>query len=429
MAMQTIPAVKSLLAALTAALTPALTAALTATLLTTLGALPAFASPALATQASTAEHRFPSAASSAKKPAPDHSAAAKSPLPEVFDGWQLDGKVKPLPTPQDADSAHAAALVEYGYTSGATATYSRTGETLSIRALRFGDATGAYGAYSFYRQNRWPRENIGTGAASDNAHVVFWKGNVFVDATFSHVDPMAGSALRELARELTVLTGNKAVPPPVLMNLPQRSIDGQTTHYALGPAGYSAGVLPAYLVGFDRGAEAVTANYKLRSGPATLTLIDYPTPQLAAAQEAAIRAYINAGDQPQHSQPQHAGDQPQHTWTEALLNSDKASLEVRRSGPLVALVSGDAVPEESHKLLETVNYDATLMSIPQPMQSEVSKTAKLLGGIAALVGVGSLAAILLGLFLGGGRALWRLARGKPISALQEAEFTHLDLRD
>jgi len=343
--------------------------------------------------------------------------AAKALLPEVFDGWELTGSVKALTSVNDADAANANALTEYGFTDGALATYQRKGEKLTVRALRFGDASGTYGAYSFYRQNRWPKEMIGAGAASNNNRVVFWQGNVFVDANFSQMAPMAGSALRELARELPVLSGSKAVPPPVLMNLPQRSIDGQTTHYALGPAGYAAGVLPADLVGFDRGAEVVTTNYKLRSGPATLTIIDYPTPQLAALKETAIRAYIQAGDQ------------PQHRWTQALLDSDKVSLEVRRSGPLVALVSGDAIPEESHKLLETMNYDATLMSLPQPKDSEISKTAKLLAGIAALVCVVSLAAILLGLFLGGGRAMWRLARGKPISSLQEAEFTHLDLRD
>ena len=54
-------------------------------------------------------------------------------------------------------------------------------------------------------------------------------------------------------------------------------------------------MLPPELVGFDRGAEAVTANYSLRSGSATLTLIDYPTPQLAAVEETRIREYIQTG--------------------------------------------------------------------------------------------------------------------------------------
>ena len=170
--------------------------------------------------------------------------------------------------------------------------------------------------------------------------------------------------------------------PPILANLPQGSLDGQTTHYAIGPAGYAGGggVLPPDLVGFDRGAEAVTANYTLNSGPATLTIIDYPTPQMAEAQEPKIRAYIQAGSKAQPS------------WPKPLQDSDIASLEVRRSGPLVAIVSGDAIPDESHKLLEMVHYEADLTSIPQPTDSEVKKTAKLLMGIAAIVIVGCSAA-------------------------------------
>ena len=66
-------------------------------------------------------------------------------------------------------------------------------------------------------------------------------------------------------------------------------------------------------------------------------------------------------------------------------------------------------------------------SVPQPTESEVSKTGKLLMGIAAIVIIGSSAAILLGFFLGGGRALYRMARGKPASSVYDEEFIQLDL--
>jgi hypothetical protein len=207
------------------------------------------------------------------------------------------------------------------------------------------------------------------------------------------------------------------VTPPVLTYLPKPSLDGQTTHYAVGPIGYagSGGVLPPDLIGFDQGAETATANYILRSGPATLTIIDYPTPQMAVAEEAKIRNFIKTGSQPQ---------QP---WPKPLADSDQASLEVRRSGPLVALVSGDAIPEESHKLLAVVHYDADLISIPQSGESEVNKTGRLLIGIVTLILIGCTAAILLGFFLGGGRALYRMARGKPASSVFDEEFVSLDL--
>ena len=343
----------------------------------------------------------------------------KALLPEVFAGWVSAKPPEKTTDAAKADPASVEALKEYGFTDGATATYKRSGETLTLRALRFEDASGAYGAYSFYRQNNWPKEDIGAGATSNHNRVLFWLGNTVVDANFSQVGPMSGADLRDLARQLPIPEGPKALAPPVLNNLPTDSLDGQATHYAVGPAGYAGagGVLPPALVGFDLGAETVTANYTMRSGPATLTIIDYPTPQMAAAQETKIRDYIKAGSKAQPA------------WPKPLMDSDLASLEVRRSGPLVAIVSGDAIPDESHKLLAMVHYETQLTSIPQPTESEVMKTGRLLIGIAELVMIGVVSALLLGFFLGGFRALYRIARGKPVSSVYETEFIRLNLRD
>jgi hypothetical protein len=340
-------------------------------------------------------------------------------LPDAFDGWVTADPIQSLTVPAQADPANTATLKEYGFTFGALAHYRREGDTLTLRALRFIDASGAYGAYSFYRPNGWAKEQIGTGAASNKGHVIFWRGDTVVDATFSRVGPMSAGELREVARQLPEPSGNRSVAPPILAYLPQSALDGQTTHYALGPAGYTGGggVLPAGVVGFDRDAETVTANYSLSSGPATLTIVEYPTPQIAEVQESAIRAYIKAGSQ---AQP---------PWPKPLQDSDTASLEVRRSGVLVALVSGDAIRDESHRLIEAVHYEADLTSIPQSGESDVAKTSRLLLGIAGIVIVGSLAAILLGFFLGGGRALYRIAHGKPASSVYDEEFIHLDLRE
>ena len=345
--------------------------------------------------------------------------APKKLLPDALDGWLQTAPAKTITDPAQADGANAAALKEYGFVSQESATYAREGQTLNIRALSFGDLTGAYGAYSFFRQNGWPKEDIGTGAASNKNRVLFWKGSTVVDATFSRIAPESAGELREIAATLPMLTGTKAVPPPVLSFLPKASIDPQTTHYALGPASYSGsgGVLPASIVGFDSDAETATANYSLNSGPATLTIIEYPTPQIATAKLAEITAYIKAGSSAKPA------------WPKPLMDSDLASLEARKSGELVILVSGDAIPDESHRLLESVHYEADLMSIPQPTNSEIAKTGQLLMSIASFVIIGASASILLGFFLGGGRALYRKARGRPISSVYDEEFIHLDLAE
>jgi hypothetical protein len=343
----------------------------------------------------------------------------KALLPDEFDGWTTAEPGKTVTDPAQADPANAAALKEYGFNAAVEASYKREGETLSLRALRFDDASGAYGAYSYYRQNGWPKVDIGNGAASNKNRVLFWVGTTVVDATFSQVDPMSAGELREIARQLPAPDGSRALLPPILACLPQAKLDPQTTHYAVGPASYAGagGVLPPTLVNFDKGAETVTANYSLISGSATLTLIDYPTPQIAHAQVDAIRAYLKAGSQ---ATP---------PWPKPLGDSDLASLEVRGSGPVVAIVSGDAIPEESHRLLEAVHFEAEMTAIPQPVESEIEKTGQLLLGITVLSLIGAAAAILLGGFLGGGRALYRMATGKPASSVFDMEFIHLDLQE
>jgi hypothetical protein len=345
--------------------------------------------------------------------------APKALLPEALSGWTAPKPAEKLTDAAQVDSTNTAALKEYGFTDAELAEYKRGGETMSLRAVRFQDASGAFGAYSLYRQNGWPKEQIGSGATSNKNRVLFWVGNILVEANFSHIGPMSAAELRELAAKLPQPGENKAMAPPILLDLPQAALDPRTTHYAEGPAGYTGagGVLPPELVGFDKGAEAVTANYSLRSGVATLTIVDYPTPQMAQAQEARIRAYVKAGKQAQPA------------WPKPLQDSDLASLEVRRSGPLVILVSGDAIPEESHKLIESVYYSSSVTTIPVSHSDEVRKTGQLLFGIAELIGIGSLTAIILGLSFGWFRVLWRVAHGKPASSVYETEFIRLNLRD
>jgi hypothetical protein len=349
--------------------------------------------------------------------------APKALLPESFAGWVESGAAKKITDAAQADATNAAVLKEYEFTDATLAKYKRSGETLSLLALSFHDASGAYGMYSFYRQNGWPKEQIGAGATSNNNRVLFWVGNIVVDANFSQIGPMSGSELRELAGQLPQPEGGKALAPPIMASLPKAQLDAQTTHYAVGPAGYAGagGVLPPEQVGFDRGAEAVTASYTLSTGPATLTIIDYPTPQMAAAQEKTIREFINACKR--------ADKQAQLAWPKPLQDSGLAALEVRRSGPLVALVSGNAFTDDSHKLLGTVHYESELTSLQQPTESEILKTGKLLWGITILVLIGCGVSLLLAFFVGGFRILYRLARGKPVSSVYDIEFISLNLRD
>ena len=54
-------------------------------------------------------------------------------------------------------------LKEYGFLESETANYVRAdGRKLTLKVARFTDATGAYGAFTFYRQPAMKTERIGT---------------------------------------------------------------------------------------------------------------------------------------------------------------------------------------------------------------------------------------------------------------------------
>ena len=340
-------------------------------------------------------------------------------LPESFAGFDLEGKLEKTTAPGTADPSDAQVLVEDGFRDFASGTYKNNINTVTIRAMRFADASGAYAAYTFYRIPGMAPEDIGKGGAANGDRVLFWNGATVVDAKFDHLTAMSAAALRELAGKVPMIGGAAGVPPPLPGFLPRTDIEPTHTRYYLGPAAYARrdGVLPPALVDFGKSPEIVSAGFNLRSGEGTLTIIEYPTPQIAAERERAIAAYL------------HAGSQPAQPFTAALENSNTQALGTRRSGLLVAITSGGFDAADAHKLLDKVNYEASVTwNNPSGYISEPTKAARLLVSIVTFCLITCGATFLLGIFLGGGRALYRIARGKPASSMEDMEFIKLDLR-
>ena len=346
--------------------------------------------------------------------------AASSPalLPEEFAGWQVAGPLHQSSEPQVADAANAEVLNECGFQQFASAHYTADGNKLDVRAIRFQDASGAYCAFTFYRRPGSLDEQIGRTGAWDGSHALFWNGNTLVDATFDHLTAMSAAQLRELAGDLPKPGGAANIAPSLPGYLPHADLTDGLTRYALGPASYvrGGGVLPASLIGFGLSAEVVTAIYTTREGDGKLTLISYPTPQMAAARLRGIDDFLKAGNTPQAA------------WPPALAQSHPDALLTRRSGPIVAITSGSFPAATARKLLNQVNYQADIVwNNPQGYVGEAAKVARLFLGIFAIVAVLGGTALLLGVFFGGGRALIRVLRGKPASAVNETEIIRLNL--
>ena len=354
------------------------------------------------------------------KPKAQAPAAAEAPLlPANFAGWTKTGTGKEGKDPRAIDDANAKVLQEFGITRWATAHYSRSGEELDIKSLGFADASGAYGAFTYYTRPGMAPETIGQQGAFDGSRVLFWSGTTVVDAKFSAITAMSASELRELANTLPRPQGNVLVSPSLPKYLPAADQEKSAVRYALGAESYTrgGGVLPPALVDFSRGAEAVTAQYSSRDGDGVLTLLEYPTPQLAVDRHHAIDDFLKAGNS------------AEHPWSDALTQSNATALLVRRSGPIVIVTSGSFSSEEAKRLLNAINYQADVVwNNPHGYYSDESRTAKLFLGIFALVGFLAGTAIIIGIFFGGGRALIRRLRGKPVSTLEENQFIRLNIR-
>lgn len=365
------------------------------------------------------------AASKASSAAPTASSQAGAILPEAFAGWQIAGTPVESASPQLADDGDAAVLTEYGFSRFESASYRREQDTLAVKAIQFGDATGAFGAFTFYRRPGMVPEKIGHDAVFDGTRVLFWSGTVLVDAKFSRITPMSAAELRDLASQLPPPVGNQGTLPTLPDYLPKSHLEPTTLQYAIGPQAYrlSGGVLPPSLVDFGRSAEVVTAQYNALSGTGTLTIIDYPTPDIAIDREHAVRAYFAShGVLP---------GQAQNAWTPALADSNPAAILCRRSGPLLIVTSGGFSAGSANQVLQQVHYEVNLTaSSSKHYVPDTVQVAQLILGIAVLVGIFALIAIVAAVSLGGGRVAWRRFRSKTgAPETDPAEFIRLNLKD
>jgi len=338
-------------------------------------------------------------------------------LPQQFGGWQRQGTHQVSKDAGAADPTSAAVLKEYGFTGFEGSTYTREdGRTLKIRAARFADASGAFGAYTFYLQPEMAREQIGDQGASLGPRILFYRGQVLVDAVFSQPTVMSAAELRELAGMLPRPSGNAGALPPVLAFMPHHGYVANTEKYAEGPLalGAIASPLPADLVDFSADPHVSLGRYTTPSGPVTLMLIYYPTPQLAAEHLRRIDAAHNA------AQPQ-AG-------IEAVENV--GPFFDKRTGPIVAIAAGPLSEGDARMLLGAVNYDARVTWNENTYFDKKNNLANFLVNIIILCVILGALSVVAGVAFGGVRVLVkRILPGKIFDRPEQVEFISLHLAE
>ena len=321
-----------LLARFIATLLAALHTKLLTTLLATLFAT-LLAGPALASSAPPVQSKPPSAF-----------------LPTSFAGWELSGEPRLGTDPRQIDSASSRVLTEDRFIGYELASYKRDDRTLVLKAAQFADAAGAYAAFTFYRQPMMRAEDVGVLAASLNDRVLFFSGNLLVDAQFDRVTAMSGTQLRELAAHLPQATGPAAALPTLPSYLPRKPLAPQTARYLIGPEAYAAlnieinTELSPSLIDFSKSPELLWARIAGEApGSAEILLIAYPTPHIAIDKLAGFEQLVRTSNTPSNT-----------------MTNTSETAEVKRSGPLIALVRGNISRSDATRILDGINYDANV---------------------------------------------------------------------
>lgn len=330
-------------------------------------------------------------------------------LPTAFgDGWKATPD-NTATAPEPAFSlvaAKEAALEEDGPQRSAVQNYARpNGGTLHVEATEFKDVSGAIAAYSVLVQPGMRElHGLGAEASEGEAGVLFRTGAVVAVAFPGSAGEV--SVLKAMAATMPIAEGSQALQPVLPSLFSGRGLLAGSRRYALGPASYMAqgGVLPAASLGWNQSLEAATAKYGDHRGAETLTLLLYPTPAIAGAHLRSVQGLLPG------------------------LGVGFRNAKIRRDGSLLILAEGTFSADAAQALVENTHLRQILSTdkaMPTPDVIETRKTFGLFANIIVFSMVLGGAAIVLGIFLGGGRALVRILQGKP--AATEIEFLSLHL--
>jgi len=327
-------------------------------------------------------------------------------LPEAFAGFELSGAPQRGNDPRKIDGTSSSVLAEDRFTDFEVATYKHDDRSITVKAARFADAEGAYAAFTFYRQPLMRQEDIGTLAASLNERVLFFTGNILVDAQFDHLTGMSGSQLRELATLLPQATGAIAELPTLPTHLPRKQLVQETPRYLIGPAAYSSMNvdLSPGIIDFSKSPKVLWARMNGDApGSAEILLVAYPTHIIAIEKLAAFEQLA----------PPTSG----------------AISRAKRTGPIIALVRGNISRGDADRILSAVNYDANVTWNENTGQSKRDNIGNVVVAALTLAAVLFLISVGAGAVFGFGRFfLPRLRPRKSGETRDDGAMIHLDLR-
>jgi len=200
---------------------------------------------------------------------------------------------------------------EYGFVAATQADYG----SFQATAYRFKDGTDAFAAAPWI-------------AASNNTPPVI-RGNYVITCT-------GRCPAAKVFQELDLPDRRRSEEPLVWDYLPARGMVPKSARYALGGIGLQkfTPAIPPGVAAFQYGTEVTSALYNTPKGPLQLVLMAFPIPQIARKELAEAQKLPGA--------------------------------QVKRTGPLIAIVPNPPDPASAQQLLSEINYQAQVSRDEQP---------------------------------------------------------------
>ncbi|HJZ67089.1 MAG TPA: DUF6599 family protein [Blastocatellia bacterium] len=263
----------------------------------------------------------------------------------------------------------------------------------------------AFGLFTFNTvtgENKTVGKEFGSGSASLDGAIIFWKGRFFIRVNSVNHKPAStnSGAAQALARAVAdeVGGGNSGVTrPPLLDSLPEAAIVPDSKRYVLGPESLNAYVAHAREMFEFRGdTEAVVGEYRPVSvaGGATqehsseadsllkLAIVEYHTPQFAT--DAMLRV---------------------NDFVSSLPEGERERIVVKRTGNYIIEAANVRDREFAESLVNSVQYPYTVKWLRNPLWPtndpfRTQKAAQMLLSTFGLLGLILMTVLVVGSVLG-----------------------------
>jgi hypothetical protein len=236
--------------------------------------------------------------------------------PDAIGAWHRTAVSKPV-------LADGPLWDEYGLRESETASYEKGSAKFTATAWRLQDSTGALAAYDWQRPGQSEPSKLAALAAETAGSLLLVHGNYLLSFSgYKPTTPELGPIVESLRNVDTTAL------PTLPGYLPSQDLVPGSERYITGPASlrkFNPGI-PSSAAAFHLGAEAQLGVFHGPKGETVLTIFDYPTHQIAMQQAASLGKIPGA--------------------------------EVKRSGPLVAVILFPPDPDAAERLLAQVRYRA-----------------------------------------------------------------------